>query len=130
MLSLWGDVADRGCGRKGPLGALADADQNALWSSDAYPPEMAIPARERFETTSAHPGLFRGSKVTTPTGFAVMSQTGREPAWLTTDFPCPRYDVSTNVDTGEPSTLVVLGANDQALRLPSVSVTRQIMSAP
>jgi hypothetical protein len=81
-----------------------------LWSSDAYPPEMVVPVRARFETTSAQPGLFRGNKVTPPTGFAVMSQTGREPAWLTTDFPCPKYDVSTNVDTGEPSTLVVLGA--------------------
>jgi hypothetical protein len=89
---------------------------------------MAVPARATFETTSAQQGLFRGSKVTPPTGFAVMSQTGREPTWLTTDLPCPRYEVSTNVDTGDPSTLVVFGANDRALRWPSLSVTRQRMS--
>ena len=130
MFSLRGDVADRGCGRKGPLGALADADQDAVVEQGRVPARDGHPGARKFETTSAQPGLFRGSKVTPPTGFAVMSQTGREPAWLTTDLPCPRYDVSTNVDTGEPSTLVVLGANDQALRLPSVSVTRQIMSAP
>ena len=73
---------------------------------------MVVPARAMFETMSAQPGLFRRSKVTPPTGFAVMSQTGREPGWLTTDLPCPRYDVSTNVDTGDPSALVVFGAND------------------
>jgi hypothetical protein len=91
---------------------------------------MLVAVRERFETMSDQPGLFRGSKVTPPTGFAVISQTRREPAWLTTDFPCPKYEVSTNVDTGEPSAPKVFGANDQALRWPSVSVTRQIMSGP
>lgn len=58
--------------------------------SVAYPPAMVVPTRATFETISAQPGLFRGSKVTPPTGFAVISQTGREPAWLAADFPCPR----------------------------------------
>jgi hypothetical protein len=61
-----------------------------LWSSDAYPPEMVVPVRARFETTSAEPGLFRGSKVTPPTGFEVISHTAREPAWLTTDLSSRR----------------------------------------
>jgi hypothetical protein len=51
-----------------------------VWRSDAYPPEMLVAVRERFETMSDQPGLFRGSKVTPPTGFAVISQSGREPA--------------------------------------------------
>jgi hypothetical protein len=42
----------------------------------------------------------RGTRVTPPIGFAVIAQTGREPPWLTTDFPSPRYEVSTKVDTG------------------------------
>jgi hypothetical protein len=70
---------------------------------------MAVPARIRIETTSAQPRSFRGRNVTPPTGFTAMSQIGRKPAWLTTDFPCPKYDVSTKVDTGEPSMLVMLG---------------------
>ena len=67
----------------------ATTDASGMFSV-AYLPAIAVPARATFETTSAQPGLFRGSKVTPPTGFAVTSHTGREPVWLTTDLPCPR----------------------------------------
>ena len=79
LRSLWRDVAYGSRGWKAPLGALPDADQHAVVEERRVSARDARRGARKVRNDERQPGLFRGSKVTPPTGFAVMSQTGREP---------------------------------------------------